>query len=280
LFKSNLSIILLTFFILPVATSLFGYWEQIEKLYESKFSVFDADAKSRNLSPYFNMILMPTAKNVLAGNTAPDGQKVEYEKILNERLRALPGIVEIKKIEKKEINSGVAKGLKLTGTREGLQKYFSEISTGAIAVKIFLEKENSEKVYVLVKEYLVKLFGEDSIGLGNLKDSRQKTGNLYVMLAQYQSTVYMSVGIGLATLWLLIFTMFAQKMARYCYLLEKFQRQRWTFVKLSSLLFIPAMALFLLQVAFLGMPSLLGASFFLAQIVITLSYGVLKRSSW
>ncbi len=111
-------------------------------------------------------------------------------------------------------------------------------STHHQKIKVSLDTGLRAKSQKLIREYLVRLVGESSITLGNVKKPKgiqvKKDHPAILLLNKVDQYIYFIFG----SLWLISMALLLKSVNRTSYIIEKFQRRRHTAVKILATGFI------------------------------------------
>lgn len=175
---------------------------------QSKLSL----AKRAQSFPYFNALV--------SGQTEIDG--------VVRRMKQLPGVVSVKKTHNKKFNDEVSQLSKAFG--EDVINSLSSISY--LQLKIELEKGIRKKSQNLIREYLTRLVGGESITMGMIRFPQKLKIQAKDPLVKFLKWIDVySMGI-LVSLWALSVILLLKSINVSAFIIEKFQRRTFTNLKI------------------------------------------------
>lgn len=187
-----------------------------------------SSAEKNIINPYFNALL---------------SKKINFDTI-KRKLSQLPGVVTISQKKSQVIDSEI-KRLKST-YGEDLVKNLSAINYTNI--KIELEKGLKSKNQTLIREYIVRLIGQENVTLGNLKDNSVtdetiKDSSVTNYISKYWKVYTFTI---LTTMWLMSLVLLSKPLKRSAFIIMKFQRTKYVYPKMLmgilGILIIPTFA--------------------------------------
>ena len=125
----------------------------------------------------------------------------------------------------------------------GLQELYRDESYQGL--QVFIGRQQAERNYSLIQEYLSRLLGQSNVSFGVLKYPKMGIFETKRASIQFlQRWGYLAGLLVLGLCWLLSFLSIANDLQRYCYLIEQYQRRKHTAQKVLgiglSMLLIPA----------------------------------------
>jgi hypothetical protein len=158
--------------------------------------------------------------------------KKENPNRIARRIRKLPGVAKVEIIQNKQIKSEALRVLdELKET-----KLANEFESSQIGLKIEVKKGISKRSVELMRDYLLRLVGEDKITVGAVVSQSSKE-NLY--LSWKDNIMAKARGISLvllALVWVVLWTVVKKNLLKWSYILQEFQRRDKVELKLVSTL--------------------------------------------
>lgn len=191
----------------------FAYKAPIQKYFDQKFKLKEQEI-------YFNALVKSSVPT----------------KSLTVKLYNLPGVIKVSAVNSDQLQS------KLKDTLAGVEVALPDdiVTTDYKVLKISLASDVSSKSLALIKEYLVRVIGKDSLTLSSLKRKSgiDKKNSYLVGFLKRISTI---ICLFLSIIWFALFFAISAALENEVYLVEKFQRK--VNVKLKVFLFFELMAL-------------------------------------
>lgn len=131
------------------------------------------------------------------------------------KLAGLPGIEKVEISSAEQVKSQVEQAITELGELAPKNINLSNYQ----ALTIYIAKNISQKSYKLIREYSVRLLGEDKVTLSNLVKSKASASSKNL------NTMYLVLG-AITLTWLFALTIFGKGFASYCYLVEQYQRRK------------------------------------------------------
>lgn len=169
------------------------------------------DNKIHNF-PYFNALLK---------------KDVEFEGI-KRRMAQLPGVLSVELGEEKKILNEVSQLKKIFNYE--IIKNLSSLKYHKI--KVELEKGLKLKNQTLIKEYFTRLVGKDSVTIGKIKvpnELKIETQSLLFTMLEWAQTYIQVILFGL---WFVASILLFSPIAKKAYIIERFQRKKFAFMKI------------------------------------------------
>ncbi len=171
-----------------------------------------SNVSTKNGQPYFNALVS-------------DGVRVDS---VVRRMKSLPGVVGVETVKSLAIKKEVKTLEKIYGT--DLLKNL--VSSKYKKIKIELKHGLKLKNQTLIKEYLQRLIGKESVTVGNLKTPQKvklEKGNIIQIITSWGKWYLVSI---LAGLWLISLALLVKPLKKSSYIMEKFQRSNHNFFKM------------------------------------------------
>jgi hypothetical protein len=194
--------------------SSFAYKGQVQSFFDKKFKLKEQEI-------YFNALVKSTIPT----------------KSLQYKMMNLPGVIKVKIIPSKNLKSKLKKSL--DNVDVNLASEMANLDYQVL--KISLAKNVNAKSLSLIKEYLVRVIGQDSLTLSSLKRKNgvDQNNSFLVGFLKKISLIFCLV---FSIMWFSSFFSTSMAIENEAYLVEKFQRR--SNVKIKVFLFFEFIALF------------------------------------
>lgn len=197
------------------------------------FALFNRPLIKNTLDHRSNVKQLTYFKALLGSDTNID--------VITRKMKDLPGVHSVNVNKKIVLNKSDVAELKAISTGELLNNFVNEDYS---SIKIVLEDNLKIQTQSLIREYLGRLVGSDTLTLTGIRTPAENKSSKKLKYNYLNNIDLIVIGI-LALFWLIASFNYTQKMIEYSAILEKFQRREFISVKLyfTGMLFFVSLAL-------------------------------------
>jgi hypothetical protein len=179
---------------------------------QEKINTIVNSSESQESNPYFNALI---SKDINLNS-------------ISRKIKSLPGVKRVKHI--KIVDAKAELGKLNKELKSSVLDRLKSVKYSTLTVE--LTKNLKNKSQNLIKEYLARLVGKDSLTISKIKYPRQNQQSESIVDKVLKNIDYIVIG-SLSFMWILLLIAIVKKNASFFFLLEKFQRK--SFIKEKSI---------------------------------------------
>lgn len=194
---------------------------------------------------------------------------------ISRKILALPGIKKVSVLSSEKLQEEVSNLLDEIDS----QLVSNLFDFNFVGLKVVFKKTLQERSQKLIREYLIRLAGEDNITLGAIRTDdlyAKKHGYLVAVLKKWGGLFLVFV---FSILWMIALYGFSGELRKHSYLIEQFQRRNYVAFKIISTGLVLVFALSFALLFILGTPSYLNLLFIVIVYILVMLLHF-KKFSW